>query len=251
MLTEVYSVANAARSANIARQNKVAYREDISKIMAHNLRGAAANIKMLAEVLMGCYAGRDGKRRKKPKVFSLDEGLRLIAESSASLVSSLGNMLKGIEGKATSTIAFEDCDVAEIVQQVMRQLNGIMVEKKAMIKLELELTHISYPRCYFESILYNFINNALKYSRQGIAPQITIRTWMEGGRAILSIKDNGIGIDLEKCADRLFKPGQTFHEGYDSKGMGLYITKSQVEMLGGSINVKSRVNEGCEFILTL
>lgn len=56
---------------------------------------------------------------------------------------------------------------------------------------------------------------------------------------------------MEKYGNRIFKLNAVFHQGYDSKGVGLYITKTQVESLGGKIEVKSRVNEGTEFIVTL
>lgn len=56
---------------------------------------------------------------------------------------------------------------------------------------------------------------------------------------------------MEKYAGKIFKLNQVFHSGFDSKGVGLYITKSQVESLGGSIEVKSAPDVGSEFIVTL
>ena len=63
--------------------------------------------------------------------------------------------------------------------------------------------------------------------------------------------DIGLGINLDKYGERLFKLNQVFHAGFNSKGIGLYITKTQVESLGGTIEVKSKENEGSEFIVTL
>ena len=56
---------------------------------------------------------------------------------------------------------------------------------------------------------------------------------------------------MQKYGKHLFQLNQVFHEGYDSKGVGLFITKTQIESLGGSIEVKSAPGEGCEFIVTL
>ena len=78
-----------------------------------------------------------------------------------------------------------------------------------------------------------------------------MRTYSENGRTVISVKDNGLGIDLVKYGNRLFKLNQVFHKGMNSRGVGLYITKVQVESFGGSIQVKSRENEGSEFIVTL
>ena len=66
----------------------------------------------------------------------------------------------------------------------------------------------------------------------------------------LIFKDNGIGIDLERNADKIFGLYQRFHNYPDSKGLGLYLVKSQVETMGGSITVQSEVNKGTTFILT-
>ena len=57
-------------------------------------------------------------------------------------------------------------------------------------------------------------------------------------------------MDLNKYGDKVFKLNQVFHQGYDSKGVGLFITKTQIESLGGTIEVKSQANEGSEFIVT-
>ena len=70
-------------------------------------------------------------------------------------------------------------------------------------------------------------------------------------KTVITVKDNGLGINLDKYGERLFKLNQVFHAGFNSKGIGLYITKTQVESLGGTIEVKSKENEGSEFIVTL
>jgi signal transduction histidine kinase len=66
---------------------------------------------------------------------------------------------------------------------------------------------------------------------------------------ILKFKDNGIGIDIEKYKDKLFKLYQRFHDNPDGKGLGLYLVKSQLEVLGGSIAVESEVGKGTTFIM--
>ena len=100
-----------------------------------------------------------------------------------------------------------------------------------------------------ESILYNFIANALKYCKRDVPLEIIISTYTQDGAIMLSVKDNGIGIDLNTYGMRIFNLYQVFHSGYESKGIGLYIIKTQIESLGGSVSVKSEVNEGSEFIV--
>ena len=70
---------------------------------------------------------------------------------------------------------------------------------------------------------------------------------MQPGVGLLQISDNGMGIDLEKNGDKLFGMYKTFHGNADAKGLGLFITKNQIEAMGGSISVESVPNEGTCF----
>ncbi|MES2703264.1 MAG: sensor histidine kinase [Bacteroidota bacterium] len=226
--------------------------EDINNIIVHNIRGIASNIKMLVEVLLKTHVYKDEQSYKLARTFSLEQGLTYIGDSSSSLIDTLNELMKGVE--ATDTTAHEEatevCDISQMVADISVQLNGFVHEKNATIAVDLAVTHIDYPKCYLESLLYNLISNSLKYSQPDVPVNITVATREEDGKTILSVKDNGLGIDLEKHGDKIFSLGQVFHQGYDSKGLGLYITKKQIEAAGGTITVQSKVNEGCEFIVT-
>jgi signal transduction histidine kinase len=153
--------------------------------------------------------------------------------------------------KLNTDIPKQECDVAAMVHEICSQLQSSIYSKQAVIETTLECETIVYPKAYLENILYNLVSNSLKYNRPGIAPEIKIAVTKRAGKVIISVKDNGLGIDMERYADRVFKPNQVFHKGFDSKGIGLYITKTQIESLGGSILLLSKPNEGCEFIVAL
>jgi signal transduction histidine kinase len=225
--------------------NKLKQLEGINHIIAHNLRGPAANIKMLAELLEG---------KKIPEVekdddFTIGEALQYINDSTSSLINTLDTLIEAADIQLNETIKAENCNVQDIVRSIIDQLHGFIQQKKATVALMLEITRINYPKAYLQSILYNFINNALKYSKPDTQLEITISTYVQNGRTVLTVKDNGLGIDLEAYGSRMFKLNQVFHSGYESKGIGLYITKTQIESLGGTISVKSEVNKGSEFIV--
>ena len=74
---------------------------------------------------------------------------------------------------------------------------------------------------------------------------------MSNGYKVLSITDNGLGIDLERYKDRLFGMYKTFHGNKDAKGLGLFITKAQIETMKGKIEVESTVGEGTTFRILL
>ena len=67
---------------------------------------------------------------------------------------------------------------------------------------------------------------------------------------VLYFSDNGLGIDLERYKDRIFGLYQRFHDHADSKGLGLYIVNSQIRVMGGEIDVESKVDKGTTFIIT-
>lgn len=223
--------------------NKINQLEELTGIVGHNLRGPAANIRMLSGILVD---------KDPEKAFSKDEAANMIYESSISLMNNLETVMDIVNIKLNEKLAYNDCLLPEIINTVCSQLQGIIFEKSAIITVDLgNITSISYPRIYLESILYNFISNALKYSRKDVKPQIVVTVRQENNRYRISVKDNGLGIDLSKYGNRIFKLNQIFHNGYDSKGIGLYMTRSQVESLGGSITVTSTVDEGSEFSVLL
>lgn len=250
MVTEMNTLVGYGKRSELSLYRKKAKNlEDVNNILVHNLRGMASNIKMLVEMLMSTYVHKNDNGMAGS--FTLEEGLSYIGQSSTSLLSTLGNLMKGIAPATEKVIAPEECDIEEIVTNISHQQNGFILEKNATIKLDLRVKTVVYNRVYLESTLYNLISNALKYARPGMPVEITVTACRAGKSTIISVKDNGLGIDLEKNGDKLFQLGNTFHEGYDSKGMGLYITRKQIESLGGNIRVKSKVNEGSEFIVTL
>ena len=228
---------------------KIQQLKDINHMMAHNLRGPAGNIKMIAEILMNKNIVESNPDGEATGLFPVDEAIKYIHESSTSLLNTLNILMEStdidlIEGRERSL-----CNLEYLIGQITCQLGGLIALKKATIELDLEITDIKYPISYLESTVYNFINNALKYSRDDVPVIIKISTHMLDGRIVLSVKDNGIGIDLDKYAGKIFQLNQIFHKGYDSKGVGLYLTKMQVESMGGTISVKSKINEGSEFIV--
>ncbi len=238
----------AARESLI---NKIGQLEELSHIIAHNLRGPAGNVKMFADMLLTKHYGMPEPDNSMSTAFSIDDVVQFINESSTALTNSLATLMEITEIKLNKNIAYDDCDLMQIINEVKSQLYGVIFEKEAIIKTDLRERVVRYPRAYLENILYNFVSNALKYSRTDVQPEIIISVMTVAGRLELRVKDNGIGIDLDLYGGKVFKLNQVFHEGYDSKGIGLYITKTQVESLGGTITVKSRPNEGAEFIVTL
>jgi signal transduction histidine kinase len=100
---------------------------------------------------------------------------------------------------------------------------------------------------YLDSILLNLITNAIKYRSPERQPVIELSTETEGEYLVLLVKDNGLGLDLQKFKDKLFGMYKTFHNNPNSRGIGLFITKNQIEAMNGKVEVESQVNVGTTF----
>jgi signal transduction histidine kinase len=131
-------------------------------------------------------------------------------------------------------------------------MNGIIKKEKVDIEIviddELELNTIP---SYFDSILLNLLTNAIKYKSPERNPKITIKAEKSSGKLVLTFADNGLGIDLAKNKNKIFGMYKTFHNNADATGLGLFMTKNHIEVLGGSISVESKVNVGTTFKIQL
>ena len=110
---------------------------------------------------------------------------------------------------------------------------------------------VQYPNIYLESIFLNLVSNALKYHSPTRRPEIRIKTYLKGKSLMLTFEDNGLGINLEKYGHQIFKMRKTFHEHPESRGLGLFLIKNQIESMGGEINLTSVVGEGTIFYVKL
>jgi len=139
-----------------------------------------------------------------------------------------------------------------ICNEVQQHFFNIIM--KDGISIEADFTTVPEMHSYkttLYSVFMNLIANSIKFRQANVVPFIRISSAKRGDRVILTFKDNGLGIDLETHGDELFGFYRRFHSHVDGKGMGLYIVKTQVEALGGSIAVQSNVGDGATFTISL
>ena len=105
-------------------------------------------------------------------------------------------------------------------------------------------------RNYLYSMLYNLLSNAIKFRIPGKQLHVHVRTYPKGDFVCLAVKDNGMGIDLERNDSKIFGLYRKFH-ALPGKGVGLHLVKAQAESLGGRVEVDSQVDEGSEFRIYL
>jgi signal transduction histidine kinase len=147
-------------------------------------------------------------------------------------------------------IKSEKINLESYLNKLLIQYETQIKQNKAEIKFDFSgAPEIYFPRKYVESILDNLLSNALKYKSPIRNPIIEFKTLKNNSNVILSVSDNGLGINIELHKKRLFKIRQVFHDHPDSKGFGLYMTKTQITAMGGEIWIESEVNKGSTFFI--
>ncbi|TGM29942.1 PAS domain S-box protein [Leptospira levettii] len=205
-------------------------------ITSHNLRAPIANILSLCNLL-----------KDDPG----DQVLVQMIESSAQQLDHMMNNLNElltIEKDSHSFVKKEIHLKIEIQNQLLLYVSDKSNQTKVDVIIPNDLVLYTIP-VYFESIVNNVLSNAFKYISQKSIGYIRIETKESEEFIILSITDNGIGIDLEKYRSKMFKMNSRFHPNIEGKGMGLFLTKYQIESLGGKIEVESQVGKETSFHL--
>ncbi len=145
-----------------------------------------------------------------------------------------------------------ELEIEKTIDEVLSE-NEILVKKHAAkITKNLLVGKITYSNRALKSILYNLISNAIKYRSAENDPVIEIGTFQENDTdTILYVKDNGMGIDLNKHGKKLFRLFTRIHQTEHGSGVGLYAVKNQIENLRGTINVESSPGKGSTFIIKI
>jgi PAS domain S-box-containing protein len=176
--------------------------------------------------------------------------LKFIKIAADSLKKAVNNSVDVLIQKDQIDIAVEDLNLNEILNQVLKTIQSLIINSNTIIKVDFsELETIKFNESYLKSIFLNLITNSIKYSQPDIQPEIVITSNRVNGTNQLVISDNGLGFDLEKWKGKIFGLNQTFHDSNDSKGIGLYLVHNHVNNLGGQIILKSKVNQGATFTI--
>ncbi|WP_431136601.1 sensor histidine kinase [Psychroserpens mesophilus] len=226
----------------ITNQNKRLH--NFTHIVSHNLKTHIGNLKNILEF----YDEAQTEDEKKDLV----KHLKTISESLTYTIIDLNEIIS-IKSKSTISQINEHINIYDCTKKIIKSLELEIQQKDISIHNAIrEADAIKTNVSYFESILHNLISNSIKYSHPDRKSKIILQTVHTNDTIKILISDNGIGIDLEKYKNQLFEMYQTFHgtDREDSRGIGLYITKTQVEALNGKIELSSTLNEGSTFTLT-
>ena len=210
---------------------------NFAHIVSHNLRSHTSNISMLLDL-----AQDDDSEIVENEYF---KNIRTVSDNMNDTICHLNEIVE-INSKVSTTLTSQN--LLEIVRKAVKSVESLAKQSDTTIEININKDHnVIAVHAYLESILLNFLTNAIKYRYPGRKNQVVFTSGIEGNYVYLSVKDNGLGIDLKRYGTKLFGMYKTFHNHPDARGMGLFISKNQVEAMGGKIVVESEVNKGTNF----
>ncbi|GGE27959.1 PAS domain-containing protein [Psychroflexus planctonicus] len=205
-------------------------------IVSHNLRSHSANILSLIDLL-----------KIEFKDFQNNEMFKMLQSASENLMETIEHLSEVALLSIKNQKADESINLKTTLAKVLESTSSLASKAKVEIINKSDLYYITGTSSYVESILMNLITNAIKYASPDRKSFIKIENEEYKDFIKVSIIDNGLGIDLKKYKNRLFKMYQTFHKHPEAKGIGLFILKNQIEAMRGKIEVDSILNEGSTF----
>lgn len=212
--------------------------EQFTYIVSHNLRAPVANIIGISDYMQNTEMEPDEKEE-------MNNGLRASVDKLDGVIKDLNNILqlKHEISEKKETVRFSD-----IINNIKASIVNLIVKEEVTFITDFTtVDEIETIKSYLHSIFYNLISNSIKFRRPDIKPVIEIKSNFVEGKLEITYKDNGLGIDLEKKGDLVFGLYKRFHTHAEGKGMGLFMVKTQVETLGGTISINSEIDKGTEF----
>ncbi|RXR19052.1 hypothetical protein EQG63_06295 [Flavobacterium amnicola] len=215
--------------------------EEFCQIISHNLRSPLTNLIQLNEMIQ-----ESNDNAEKSNFINIQKSvIDLLHKTFEELVASTQVRMDQTIKRSKISLEKHTKKALKILSEEIRSTNTEIVFDFS------EINKIEYSKKYLENILINLIGNALKYHSPERTPKIHIKSYIKKGWISVDIIDNGLGIDLKKNGEDLFKLHKTFHNHAQAKGFGLFITKTQIEAMGGSISAESTPNKGSKFTIKL
>lgn len=223
----------------IEKHNERLY--NFAHIVSHNLRSHVSNLQLTADLF---------------ETDSLNIGQKELFANFPSIAANLDTTIQHLHEVVTiqteSDIKREEIDLQKVFNRVVSSIKQLVQQHDVVFYTEFsEVEKVHYIPAYLESMLLNFITNAIKYRKPDVRPEIRVFTYEEDKKKYLVVQDNGIGIDMDLHGKKVFQLYKTFHNNPDAVGLGLFLTRNQVEAVGGKIFVESKVGKGCKFTVQL
>jgi PAS domain S-box-containing protein len=212
--------------------------QEFTQIVSHNLRAPVVNILGLTQI----FDKSQAFNQYNLKI------LKHLTESARQLDTILIDLNDILQVKESSTQVKQKFFLKGLIQQVLSSFILQIEESGAKISVQAdESIQLEVIRGYAHSIVHNLTTNALKYRHPRRPLELEVTSYTTETDLILWVKDNGLGMDTKQIEGKLFKLYKRFHSHVEGKGMGLFLVKTQVERMGGTIKVFSTLGKGTAF----
>ena len=138
-----------------------------------------------------------------------------------------------------------------LLKEIIFENEELIRKADAIIETDFGVEAINYSRTGLKSILYNLVSNAVKYRSDKRQSLIKVRTFIKDSNVVLTIEDNGLGMDIVKHREKIFGIFKRLNDTVEGSGIGLYIIKRLIEENGGTIDVSSEVDKGSVFTIII
>ena len=211
-----------------------------SYIVSHNLRSPISNILGLATLLNTGISGTDAKKTTD-----------YIQKAAERMDEQLYDLNMILSSRSNINEKKEEVDIAEVVEAVCSSLKNELEETLGNIQVSIapEAGKLFTIKSYLHSIIFNLLSNSLKYRSVDRQPSIQIQVYLSDGRTRIIFTDNGEGMDLKENGESIFGLFRRLDTAKKGSGLGLYMSKTQIESLGGSIHVQSIREKGTVFTI--
>ncbi len=240
-ITESVNNLNRIQNLLTAEEDQNKRLRNFTHIVSHNLRSHTANMEGLLYLL----------EDESPDIFN-NQYIQLLKVSSGNLKDTIQHLNQVLDINLTGDKEWSRVNIRERVETEIQSIKQLIINAGIIVTNDVDTSvEIEVIPAYLDSIVLNLLTNAIKYRSEARQSTLMIESKFVNGSVELKFSDNGLGIDLNRHRDKIFGMYKTFHSNSDSKGLGLFMVKNQVEAMGGFIDLTSEIDRGTTFYIRL
>lgn len=212
---------------------------NFSHIVSHNLRNHSSNLEMLVDFIRESESEEDKK-----------DLLNKVGEVVSNLSDTIQHLNEVVSLQTQIEKKSQHVNLHDAIQKVIDVCTGDLRAAHAIVDIDVDQSAVvDMNPAYLDSILLNLVSNAIRYRKRDTSLTLKIKAKKKDAYMNLSVSDNGMGIDLKRHRSRIFQLHGVLRTHAESRGVGLYISKNQIESIGGFIDVESELGKGSTFVV--
>ena len=240
-ITKIKDAENRLKSLLAITEGQNKRLHNFAHIVSHNLKSHSGNFEMLLDLFL-----EENSEDQKQVI------LNLIRKASVNLSETVMHLNEVVLINTSIKDNLRLIPFKQVVDKVSTGISAIAgAGEVEIINKVPENIQVLGMSAYLESVLLNLLTNGIKYRDKNRNSYVLITAKKSQKKVIVYVQDNGLGIDLKKHRRKVFGMYKTFHNNKDARGIGLFISKNQIEAMEGTIDIKSEVNQGTSFKITL